>query len=124
MFVSTASSPPWHSAYVGAWVLPTFSVSKNPSSSQVTARPNWIALRGEVDAGANTATSVWQRNPDWIEKDLMDFHAILEAPEGLKHTRFAIFLRLCLATLLAGFIATFREFSKHGVPAPLSFLTF
>jgi hypothetical protein len=48
------------------------------------------ALAGEVDAGANTATSVWQRNPDWIENELIGFHAI-KAPEGLKHTRFAIF---------------------------------
>jgi hypothetical protein len=79
------------------------------------------ALGGEVDAGANTATSVWQRNPDWIEKDLMDFHAILKAPEDLKHTRFAIFPRLCLATRLAGFMATFREFSKHESSRPYVF---
>ena len=45
-------------------------------------------LRGEVDGRANTATSVWQRNPDWIEKGLMDFHATLDAPKGLKHPRF------------------------------------
>jgi len=45
-------------------------------------------LRGEVDARANTATSVWQRNPDWVEKGLMDFHAILEVPKGLKYPRF------------------------------------
>jgi tripartite-type tricarboxylate transporter receptor subunit TctC len=45
-------------------------------------------LRGEVDGRANTATSVWQRNPDWVEKGLMDFHAILEVPKGLKHARF------------------------------------
>ena len=29
-----------------------------------------------------------QRNPDWVEKGLMDFHAILEVPKGLKHARF------------------------------------
>jgi hypothetical protein len=78
--------------------LPTFSVSKKPTFIPGYGAPESdTALRGEVDAEANTATSVWQHNPDWIEKDLMDFHAILEAPEGLKHTRFAIFPRLCLA---------------------------
>jgi hypothetical protein len=46
-------------------------------------------MRGEVDARANTATSVWQRNPDWVEKKLMDFHAILEVPKGVKYPRFA-----------------------------------
>ncbi len=49
-----------------------------------------IALvRGELDARANNATSVWRRNPDWVEKGLMDFHAILEVPKGVKHPRFA-----------------------------------
>jgi hypothetical protein len=45
-------------------------------------------LNGEVDARANTATSVWQRNPDWVEKGLMHFHAIYAIPKELKHDRF------------------------------------
>ena len=35
-----------------------------------------------------SATSIWQRNPDWAEKGLMDFHAILEVPKGLKYPCF------------------------------------
>jgi tripartite-type tricarboxylate transporter receptor subunit TctC len=45
-------------------------------------------LRGELDARANLATSMLRRNPDWLEKNLMDFHAIMEIPKGVKHPRF------------------------------------
>lgn len=45
-------------------------------------------LRGEVDARMNTADSVLQRNPDWVEKGLMDWHIVLEIPKGVKHPRF------------------------------------
>lgn len=44
-------------------------------------------MRGEVDARANNATSVLRRNPDWLEKGLMDFHAILAVPKEDKHPR-------------------------------------
>jgi tripartite-type tricarboxylate transporter receptor subunit TctC len=45
-------------------------------------------IRGEVDARATAADSVAQRNPDWIEGGLVDFHAILEIPKGDKHPQF------------------------------------
>ena len=45
-------------------------------------------LRGEVDARSNGADSVVQRNRDWLEKGLVDFHAIFEIPKGDKHPRF------------------------------------
>jgi tripartite-type tricarboxylate transporter receptor subunit TctC len=45
-------------------------------------------LRGELDARANLATSMLRRNPEWLEKNLMDFHAIMEIPKGVKHPRF------------------------------------
>ncbi|HWP56368.1 MAG TPA: hypothetical protein VNL14_00610 [Candidatus Acidoferrales bacterium] len=49
-----------------------------------------IALtRGEVDARANIADTILTRNPDFIEKGLVDFHAIVEIPKGNKHPRFA-----------------------------------
>jgi tripartite-type tricarboxylate transporter receptor subunit TctC len=44
--------------------------------------------RGEVDARSSATESVLQRNPDWSEKGLMDFHAIFEVPKGNKHPRF------------------------------------
>ncbi len=42
-------------------------------------------LRGEVDARSNLTTTVLLRNPDWLEKNLMDFHTIVEIPKGVKH---------------------------------------
>ncbi len=45
-------------------------------------------LRGELDARSNNPTSVLRRNPEWLEKGVMNFHAILEAPKGAKHPRF------------------------------------
>jgi hypothetical protein len=53
-----------------------------------TSREVDIALvRGELDARANNATSVLRRNPDWLDKGLMNFHAIMEVPRGDKHPR-------------------------------------
>lgn len=46
-------------------------------------------IRGEVDARANIADTVLKRNPDFVEKGLVDFHAIIEIPKGEKHPRYA-----------------------------------
>jgi len=46
-------------------------------------------LRGEVDARFNQADSVVQRNSEWIEKKMMDWHFVLEIPRGVKHPRFS-----------------------------------
>jgi tripartite-type tricarboxylate transporter receptor subunit TctC len=45
-------------------------------------------MRGEVDARTTAADSVAQRNRDWLEGGLVDFHAILEIPKGDKHPQF------------------------------------
>ena len=42
-------------------------------------------MRGEIDARATGADTVFQRNPDWLDKGLVDFHAIMEVPKGDKH---------------------------------------
>jgi tripartite-type tricarboxylate transporter receptor subunit TctC len=44
---------------------------------------------GEIDARSNDADAVIRRSPEWIEKNLVDFHAILEVPKGNKHPRFS-----------------------------------
>lgn len=46
-------------------------------------------MRGEVDARATAADTVAQRNRDWLEKGLVDFHTILEIPKGDKHPQFS-----------------------------------
>src|SRR5262249_2058458 len=45
-------------------------------------------IGAEVDARATAADSVAQRNRDWLEGGLVDFHAILEIPKGDKHPQF------------------------------------
>ena len=46
-------------------------------------------LRGEIDGRASAADTVAKRNRDWIDKGLVDFHAIIEAPKGDKHPVFS-----------------------------------
>ena len=45
-------------------------------------------MRGEIDARATSADTVLRRNPDWLRKDLVDFHSIIEVPKGDKHQHF------------------------------------
>ncbi|MBI4522356.1 MAG: hypothetical protein HY695_00945 [Deltaproteobacteria bacterium] len=45
-------------------------------------------LRGEVDGRANIADTIVRRNLEWIQKDLVHFHSIVEIPKGNKHPRF------------------------------------
>ena len=45
-------------------------------------------IRGEVDARATPIANVLTRNKDWIEKNLVDFHAVIEVPKGSKHPQF------------------------------------
>ena len=88
--IRVGARPVGHSAYVAARLFAYYLGLKDTKFIPGYAAPELdvALLRGEVDARANTATSVWQRNPDWFEKGLMDFHAILEVPKGLKYPRF------------------------------------
>jgi tripartite-type tricarboxylate transporter receptor subunit TctC len=47
--------------------------------------------RGEIDGRSNVLDSMLHENRHWVEKGLMDFHALIEIPKGRKHThpRFA-----------------------------------
>ena len=40
---------------------------------------------GEIDSRANNTTLVLRRNREWVEKGIMDFHAILAVPKAEKH---------------------------------------
>jgi tripartite-type tricarboxylate transporter receptor subunit TctC len=42
-------------------------------------------INGEIDSRANNTTSVLRRNREWVEKGIMDFHAILAVPKAEKH---------------------------------------
>lgn len=43
-------------------------------------------MRGEVDARTNNSATVLKRSPEWIEKDLVDFHSIVEIPQGYRYS--------------------------------------
>jgi tripartite-type tricarboxylate transporter receptor subunit TctC len=80
-----------HVAYVAARFFAYFLNMKDPKFIAGYTAPEVDAalLRGELDARSNNPTSVLRRNPEWVEKGLMNFHSILEAPKGAKHPRFA-----------------------------------
>jgi len=79
-----------HVAYVSGRLFAYFIGMKDPKFIAGYTAPEVDAalLRGELDARSNNPTSVLRRNPDWLEKGVMNFHSILEAPKGAKHPRF------------------------------------
>ena len=78
-----------HVSYVAGRIFAYFLSMKQPKFiAGYTSREVDVALvRGELDARANNATSVLRRNPDWLDKGLMNFHAIMEVPKGDKHPK-------------------------------------
>jgi len=46
-------------------------------------------LRGEVDGRANIADTIITRTPEYFEKNIVDFHSIINIPLANKHPRFA-----------------------------------
>jgi hypothetical protein len=45
--------------------------------------------RGELDARSNIADTILTRNPEFLEKGVMNFHAIIEIPKGDQHPKFS-----------------------------------
>ena len=78
-----------HVSYVAGRLFAYFLDMKEPkfivgyTAPEVDVAP----LNGELDARANAAVSVLRRNPEWLDKGLMNFHAIMEIPKGDKHPR-------------------------------------
>jgi tripartite-type tricarboxylate transporter receptor subunit TctC len=78
-----------HVSYIAGRLFAYFLDLKEPKFIAGYTAPEVDAalLRGELDARANLATSALRRNPEWLEKGLMDFHAIMDVPKGAKHPR-------------------------------------
>jgi tripartite-type tricarboxylate transporter receptor subunit TctC len=78
-----------HVSYVAGRFFAYFLDLKEPKFIAGYTAPEVDAalLRGELDARANLATSALRRNPEWLEKGLMDFHTIMDVPKGSKHPR-------------------------------------
>jgi tripartite-type tricarboxylate transporter receptor subunit TctC len=79
-----------HVAYVSGRLFGYLIGMKEPKFIAGYTAPEVDAalLRGELDGRSNNPTSVLKRNPEWLEKGVMNFHSILEAPKGAKHPRF------------------------------------
>ena len=43
-------------------------------------------MRGEIDGRATGPDTILQRNREWLDKGLVNIHAIMETPRGDKHT--------------------------------------
>jgi tripartite-type tricarboxylate transporter receptor subunit TctC len=80
-----------HTSYVAGRLLAYFLDMKEPKFIVGYTSPEVdVALvNGELDGRANSAVSVLRRNPEWLEKRVMNFHAIMEIPKGIKHPRLA-----------------------------------
>jgi tripartite-type tricarboxylate transporter receptor subunit TctC len=78
-----------HVSYVAGRLFAYFLDIKEPKFVVGYSAPevDTALLASELDARANNATSVLRRNPDWLDKGLMNFHAIMETPKGEKHPR-------------------------------------
>ena len=78
-----------HVSYVAGRLFAYFLDMKEPKFVVGYSAPevDTALLAGELDARANNATSVLRRNPDWFDKGIMNFHAIMETPLGDKHPR-------------------------------------
>jgi tripartite-type tricarboxylate transporter receptor subunit TctC len=78
-----------HVSYVAGRLFAYFLNLKDPKFvAGYTAQELDVALvQGELDSRANNATSVLRRNPDWVDKRVMNFHSIMEIPKGDKHPK-------------------------------------
>jgi len=78
-----------HVSYVAGRLFAYFLDMKEPKFIVGYTAPevDVALLNGELDARANAAVSVLRRNPEWLEKRVMNFHAIMEIPKGDKHPR-------------------------------------
>ena len=80
-----------HSIYITGRLFAFFLGLKDPKFVVGYSGPevDLALLRGEVDARSSLVAAIVQRSPEWIDKGLVDFHAVLETPKGNRHPRFA-----------------------------------
>jgi tripartite-type tricarboxylate transporter receptor subunit TctC len=79
-----------HSVYIEGRLFAYFIGLKDPRFVTGYSGPELdVALmRGEIDARATSADTVARRNPEWLEKKFVDFHATIDVPKGDRHPSF------------------------------------
>jgi tripartite-type tricarboxylate transporter receptor subunit TctC len=79
-----------------------------------------VALtNGEIDGRANIADTILHRTPEFVEKKLVNFHAIIEIPKGERHPHFGYLPELETLTTSDAqkkVLAMFRTFRLFGSP--------
>jgi len=80
-----------HSIYILARLFAYLLNLKDPKFITGYSGPEMdqAVMRGELDARVNRVPALLQRNAEWIEKKLVDVHAILQIPKTSTHPRFA-----------------------------------
>ena len=80
-----------HNIYITGRLFAYFLSLKDPRMVVGYSGPevDLALLRGEVDARSSLIASIVQRTPEWLDKNLVDFHAVFETPKGNRHARFA-----------------------------------
>ena len=110
-----------HSGYVAGRMFAYLMGLKEPRFSTGYTGPELdvALLRGEIDARSNLVTSVLMRNSEWLDKGIMNFHAIVEIPKGMKHPRFANLPELesfAKSDTDHKLVTVFRSFRNAGAP--------
>ena len=79
-----------HPNYIAGRIFAYFLGLKEPKFivGYTTPEIEVALLRAELDGRANNVAQLLHRNPDWVEKSVMNIHAILEIPKGTNHPRF------------------------------------
>ena len=74
-------------AYISARLFAYFLDLKSPKfvTGYSSLEADVALMNGEIDSRSNNTSSVLRRNPEWVEKGIMDFHAILAVPKAEKH---------------------------------------
>ncbi|MDP2643449.1 MAG: hypothetical protein Q8P24_00775 [Desulfobacterales bacterium] len=79
-----------HPVYINGRFFAWFFGLKDPRFVTGYSGPELdLALEnGELDARANLADTVLQRNPEWVKKGFLKIESIIELPKGIKHPSF------------------------------------
>jgi hypothetical protein len=79
-----------HTIYNTGRIMAWFLDLKEPKfvTGYSTPERDVALIRGEIDAIATTDDHI-VRNPDWVDKGLMNFHTIIEIPKGVHYPGFS-----------------------------------
>ncbi len=82
----TAGHPIYYSARMIAYIL---NLKNQKYVTGYSGREMDLAvLRGEIDGRTNNATTLLRRNPEWVQRGMINLHVTITVPKGKFHPRF------------------------------------